>query len=180
EGGTDPRIEPYRSRHVDNVGTHELADVRDLVDEADLRGEERVRRVLHGLCRQESCADQRRLTTRVTAAEPLLQDRPVDVHHPLDGGRIITSQDNAVRVEEVVYRGALAEELWVRDNREIAAEFLEQSAEPSGATDRDRALGHKDMPSVGAARDGSCRRRDGAHIGAAIWARGCADAQKHD
>src|SRR5438128_2463148 len=48
-GRPDPLVEPHPLRDVLYVGAHELADVRDLVDEADPRPEERVRSELDHL-----------------------------------------------------------------------------------------------------------------------------------
>ena len=49
----EPVVEADALRDVDDVGADELADVRDLVDEADARREERVRGELHELGRRD-------------------------------------------------------------------------------------------------------------------------------
>src|SRR3989449_2007447 len=46
ERGPDAGVEPYALHDLADVGARELADVRDHVDERDLRREERVGRVL--------------------------------------------------------------------------------------------------------------------------------------
>ena len=84
-------VEADSSRDVDDVGADELADVRDLVDEADARREERVRGELHELGRSDVHREN------VVAVELVVE--PCDALAVL---RLERADDDAVWVHEVV------------------------------------------------------------------------------
>ena len=65
ERGADPRVEAHPLHHLVDVAAGELAQVGDLVDEGDLRGQERVGRVLDDLGRVDVRDDHRPLERRV-------------------------------------------------------------------------------------------------------------------
>ena len=56
EFGTDPPIEPDTPRHILNITAQLLAEISHFVDESDLGGEKRIRRIFddfRGLARGE-------------------------------------------------------------------------------------------------------------------------------
>ena len=98
-----PVIQPDAGGHVHDVGADQLADARDLVDEADARGEERVRRELDHLGGGDVGDHDRRVERLVERRDAL---RTVGLER---------AHDDPVRVHEVVNRRALGEELRVGD-----------------------------------------------------------------
>ena len=102
------RVETHAARDVLHVRADALADLRDLVDERDLRGQEAVRRVLDQLRRLDVGDDERDLE-RV--------QRRVDLLHQLDRLVVGGADDDAVRLHEVLDGRAFAQELGIRDDR---------------------------------------------------------------
>ncbi len=109
-------VEPNARGDVDDVRADELADARDLVDEADARGKERVRRQLDHLGRGDVGEHDRRVEWLVERC------------HSLRMLRLEGADDDAVRVHEVVHGRALGEKLRVGDVGDLA-----QSASVQGA-----------------------------------------------
>ena len=103
----EPVVEPDAARHLDDVGADELADVRDLVDEADARREEGVRRELDELGRRD------------VHAEELGLDPVVQLDDALGVRRLEGADDDAVGVHEVRDRGSLGRELGIRDVADV-------------------------------------------------------------
>jgi hypothetical protein len=105
-----------------------LADVGDLVDERDLRGQERVGGELDHLRALDVGAHERRVERRVEVDDGVA--RPVAV----------VADDDAVRVQEVLDRRALLEELGAGDVAEAALallveQALDRRARPDGTVD---------------------------------------------
>ena len=108
----DAPVEPHALGHVVDVGAHQLAEPRDLVDERDLDREKPVGRVLDEL-RRGDVGDEKRRLDQV--------ERPVDLLEHLDGAGVAGADDDAVRPQEVGHGRALAEKLRIRDDREVVA-----------------------------------------------------------
>ena len=114
-----------------HVGVHRFAQVGDRVDERDLGGEERVRRVLDHLGRRRVGHEDRRLHVAVEVG---------DAHR--DRG-VVAPDHDAAGVQEVAHRVALAEELGVRRHADVvggAGLGSSSRATISGRTDRHRRL----------------------------------------
>ena len=98
----DAGVVAHSDRDFVRVGVDRLAQVRDRVDERHLGGEERVRRVLDHLGRGGVGDEHRRL-------DPL-----VELAHAHGRLAVVTTDDDAVGVQEVADGLALAQELGVR------------------------------------------------------------------
>ncbi len=94
-------------------GADLLAQVRHLVDEGDLHGEERVGRVLDQLRRPARGEQHRRLVEEERAVEP--------AHH-FARFLAVRADDDAVRPLEVADGGAFAQEFRVGDDRELGVQ----------------------------------------------------------
>ena len=137
EPGSNPGVGAHAAAHLVHVGTNFLAEVRDLVHERDLGGEEAVGGVLRQLGTALVHDDQR----VALADEGLVQARhhllcPVAAH----------ADHHAVRLQEIVDRIALAEEFRVGDHVEVHGSVgAHRSGHFLGRTDRHRALVHDDL-----------------------------------
>ena len=98
----DARVVAHADRDLAHVGVDRLAEVRDRVDERDLGREERVRRVLDHLGRRGVGDEHRRVRPTVELG---------DAHRRL---AVLAADHDAVGVQEVADRLALAQELGVR------------------------------------------------------------------
>ena len=163
EARADPAVEPDALGHPDDVGAGRLADVRDLVDEADPRHQRRVRGELDHLGRGDVAAD----------------DRPVDPAVQLLDGvavRVVEGADHdPVGLLEVADGGALGGELRVRDVADLLeAALVEPVAHLGARADRHGALHHHHGAPLEAAElvdDGP----DGGEVGIARVGRRRAD-----
>ena len=125
----EPVVEPDGLRDRLDVRADELADVGNLVDEADARREERVRRELHHLRRGDVHVHDRRVERRMQLfdASAVLRIERAD-HDP-------------VGMQEVVQRGALREELRVRHVADVCkAARVERRAHFLAGADGNGAL----------------------------------------
>ena len=132
EAGADPPVETDALGDADDVGAGRLADVRDLVDEADPGHQRRVRGQLDHLGRGHVAAHDR----RVDAAVELLDGVAVR--------GVERADHDAVGLLEVPDRGSLGGELGiggVADPLEPA--LVEAVADPRAGADRHRALHHQ-------------------------------------
>ena len=86
----DPMVQAHTAGHLEDVRAGLLADVRDLVDERDLRGQERVRRELDHLCTSDVGAHKGRTEWRV------------QLDHRVPGPVTLIPDDHAIGVEEVL------------------------------------------------------------------------------
>ncbi len=122
-------VEPHSFSDAGDVGADELADVRDLVDEADPRHEERVGGELDHLGRGDVGAHDRRSERLVERGDRV----PVRVGEGADR--------DPVRVHEVLDRRALGEELGVRDVADVSkSAHVELVAHLLAGSDGDGAL----------------------------------------
>ena len=121
-----PRVEEAAANsgvHTDGVGkrgdirTCDLTDFRDRVDKGNLGGEERIRRHLHQLCGGGVRDDKWCLALKDRAealAQAFLSDRFDFLTCTIeDHPRLLGAQHHTVRLESVLYREALAQELRV-------------------------------------------------------------------
>ena len=121
----DALVVAHAEHDVVHVGAHRLAHRGDGVDEADLGGKERVAGVLDELGRRWIGHDQRR------------RDADVERRDPNGGGLVLSTDDDPVGMQEVVHRGALAQELRVRHDIDVAAteRLLDDASRPTGTVD---------------------------------------------
>src|SRR5262249_56689341 len=107
---SDTVVQSDSARDLLNVGTDLLGEIGDLVDEGDLGGEESVGRVLDELGRT-AVGEEYRRTVEV--------ERPVQFAHDLTRASVRRTDDNAVRMLEILNGRAFAEEFWIRDDRAV-------------------------------------------------------------
>jgi hypothetical protein len=117
----------------------------------------------------------------------LVEDRRQDLRDTFRRGRIITSEDNAVGMQEIVDRAALPEELGARHDRQHLVEWLEtivglldRGAKPMAASDRNRALRHDDPWGAQMTTDLGCGFEDRRHVSVPTGTRRSPDTEKHD
>ena len=152
----EPMVQADAARHVHDVRADELAHVRDLVDEADPRRQEGVRRELDELGRGDVRADDLRL------------DAAVELDDALAVVARERADDDAVRAHEVRDRAALGQELGVRHVAEPAqATRVEPGAHVLARADRHGALHHDDRISGKIVRQLVDDRPDGAQVSVA-------------
>ena len=104
EAPSDAGIHPDGIGDVPCVRTDKLADVGDLVREADLQGEKGVGRVLDRFRGREAGAYERRPGSRPAAFEALIEDRSIHVLERLEGLGVVAAEHDAIRMEVVVDR----------------------------------------------------------------------------
>ena len=147
----DAVVEAHAARDLDHVGAGLLAHVGDLVDERDLRGQERVGGELDHLGALDVGAHDRRVERRVELGDRVA--RPVAV----------VADDDAVGLEEVLDRRALLEELGAGDVAEALLALLAEHA--LDVTRRCRRARSTSSPARGGRRRASRRRRRGRRTG---------------
>ncbi len=106
----DPAVGPYGACHLLDIRAHLLAKVGDLVDEADLHGEESVRGIFREL--GAFAADEH--DRRIAKAKRL-----VDAVHDLARPRIVDADEDAIGVGEILDRRAFPQKFGVGADREI-------------------------------------------------------------
>src|SRR5262249_50177646 len=113
--------------------TNGLAQFGNLVDERDLRREKSVCRVFDEF-RAASIGEENRRRIEI--------ERSVDLRHDFVGATVIAANYDAVRVFEIVDRGALAKELRVRQSAEVAAgpRRLDNALDVAAGAARNRGL----------------------------------------
>ena len=151
----EPVVEADPAGHVHDVGADQLADVRNLVDEADPGGQERVRGELDHLGRGDVGRDEGRL-------ERAVERRDAGGVLGLEG-----ADHDPVGMLEVADGRALGEELGVRDVADVAeAAHVEVGAHLVARADRDGALHHQRQTLL-ELRQGVDDRPDGGEVGVA-------------
>jgi hypothetical protein len=93
---SDPRVVSHSDRDLAHVGVDGFAEVRDRVDERDLRRQERVGGVLDHLRRRRVGDEHRRMHTLV------------EVAHAHGGLGVLAPDHDAIGMQEVVDRLSLA------------------------------------------------------------------------
>ncbi len=112
ELAADAVVEADTARHFLDIGTDALAQVRDLVDEGDLGGEERVRRILDKFRPAPLGVEDRRA---------LVLERPVEFRHDTARARIARADDDPVGLHEVLDRGAFPQEFRVGNDSDFGS-----------------------------------------------------------
>ena len=154
----DARIGADAEAHLLDVRAHALGEIRQLVHEADLGREHRVRRVLGQLGGAHVHHDHALAVARERIVERLEQ---------LGGARIVGADDDAIGLHEVADRGAFLEEFRVRHHVELdlRAARLESAvdlrAHLVGSADRHRRLRDHDAVLADIAAD---RLGDAQHV----------------
>ncbi len=141
EAAADAGVIAHAQHDVVDVGADLFAEVGHLVDEGQLGGQEGVGGVLDEFGRDGVADDDGG------------GEFGVEARH-LDGGVVVgAADDDPVGVQEVMDRGAFAEELGVRDDCDVVAP--DDVVDHRGGADRDRGLVDDDRPG----------RQDGADLG---------------
>ena len=109
ELGADAVVEADAARHVLHVGAGPFAQIGDLVDEGDLRGQKGVGGILDELCGATIREQHRRL---------IEIERAVDVAHHFAGAVVFGADDDAVGPLEVGDGRPLAQKFRVGDDGE--------------------------------------------------------------
>src|SRR5690606_7399625 len=135
EARADAAVEADAVGHVLHVGADFLAQVRNLVDEADLGREERVRRILGQLGRAAGHDQQPRLVA---------EQGTVDLAQHFGGVVVVDADHHPVRALEVVDRRAFAQELGVGGDRELEVRprLADDPLDLVAGADRHGRLGH--------------------------------------
>src|SRR5215204_3068352 len=95
---SDPAIHAHCPRHIMNVTTNLVAEVGDLVDERDFRGQKRVGGILRQFCRLQRSYDYWCFNQI---------ERAVKIPHDGDGLLISASYQNPVGSHKIINRRAL-------------------------------------------------------------------------
>ena len=146
EPRADPVIEPDGVGDLVGVDAVLLADISDIVNEADLGRKEAVVGVLDHLCLLDAGVDDWRAG--------LLNQGVEDIVEHLAGGLAIGSENDLVGIEKVVDGGSFAEELGVHRHMKVFAErlprggFEDRGQRLSRRRRDDRALGSDDVVTV--------------------------------
>ena len=167
----DPLVVAHAERDLAHVGVDGLAQVRDRVDERDLRGEERVRRVLDHLGRRGVGDEDRRVERSVQRG---------DAHRD---GRVVAADDHSVRVQEVADRRSLAEELRVRRDPHLfdrGAGRREDPLDHARGADRHRRLVDHHGPRREHRRDLAGDVLDERKVGRSVVALRRGHAEEHE
>ena len=125
ELGADAVVQAHPLGHLDHVRARLLADVGDLVDEGDLRGQEGVGGELDHLGRRDVGADE---VARRLAAELGAQERAVELDDRIPRPVVVVADDDPVGAHEVADGRALLEELGARHVAEPGLAALAEDA----------------------------------------------------
>ena len=172
EGVADAVVASHAAGDVLDVAADLLAKIRHLVDEAYLRGEERIGGIFDEFGRDDVSEDE---------LDALLLVRPVNFFHHGAGPGVLGADDDAVRIHEVEDGIALAQEFRVGGDVELQSRIdlgddpLDLGTGPCGHRrlgDHDGVVvqrpadllgGGVDKGEVGVAVKLACRRTDGDH-----------------
>ena len=168
EAGADAAVEPHAARHLGDVGADRLADVRDLVDERDLGGQERVGGQLD------------HLGTGDVGADDLGIDAVVEPGHAVGVGHRVGADHDPVGRHEVRDGGTLAQELGVREvGHPLQAGGVQLGPHLAPRADRHGRLHHQGR-AVGAGRDRADDRLHPREVGVAGGHRRRVDADERE
>ena len=135
--GADAIVEPHAARDLDHIRAGLLANVCDLVDERDLRRQERVGGELDHLRAGHVGTHERRL------------QRLVQRDHGVAGPAAVVSDDDTVGMQEVLDGRALLEELGAGDVGEALLALLAEDALQGRAGAAGHGRLHDQCPSAG-------------------------------
>ena len=138
---SDPAVEPHAARDLLHVGADLLAELRHLVDEGDLGGQEGVRRILDQL-RGSPAGEHHRGFIDVQGS--------IKLGHEAARTLVLGADHHAVRTLEVLDRGALAQEFRVRHHGEfrVRAQLAHDGVDLVAGADRNGRLGRDDREPV--------------------------------
>src|SRR5690606_40078681 len=124
EAGTNAGVQPYTSRHLDDVCADPLAKAGNFIGEADLHGQEGIGRILDHLGAGGIGRDQWRLLTRLRSRDAgwrrkrLLEDRAVELLERAESRLAFCTDDDAIGVKRIVERVSLTQKLRIgREDR---------------------------------------------------------------
>ena len=140
----DALVEAHAARDFFHVRAQAFADVGDLVDEADLGRQERIRGVLDHFRRAQVGDHDRRA------------QRQVELRHSVGGVPFFGAKHGAVGAHEVANRGAFPQELGAAHHRKIDRlwlGFCHDVGDPVTGPHRDGALVDDDQRVIHRARD---------------------------
>ena len=170
----DAPVGADRRRHLLHIGADRLAQIGDLVDEADLHGEEGVGGIFGELGRFPAHEHHR----RVAQGERLVQALH-EVLRPV----VVAADQHAVGMREIVDGRALAQELRIGADREIGVgpEPLEPPLDLAAGADRHRRFGADDGEALEMRSKLLDRLKHEAQIGMAVAApHRRADREEHE
>ena len=146
EFGADAIVQTNAARHVLDVSSDLLGQVRQLVDEGDLGREKRVRRVLDQLGGAPAGEQQGR---------GVEIQRSIDLAHHVLRLLVLGADDDPVGPLEIADRGALAQEFRIGHYRpgKIRASFLQDRLDLVAGADWDGRLGDDHAGLVGGLSD---------------------------
>ena len=159
----DAAVETDALGHVLNVGAQPLAQVGNLVDEGDLGRQEAVGGVLDELSRLERGEEHRRLGEEQRPVE-----RPHDRLRPFG----LDTDDDPVGAHEIADRGALSQELRIRDRieRSVRPSLPNDARDLAPGADGHRRFRRDDGVAVEGVRDLAGRLMDMGKVGVTIAA----------
>ena len=173
EFSADAIVEPHAARHLLHVGANLFAQVGDFVDEGNLGGEKRIGRVFDQFGGAPANIDDR---------QRIQIKRPVDFGEHGAGARVVGADHDAVRVLEVLDRGAFAQKFRIGDDLDFGVgPFLTKDVlDLVAGTDRNGGLGDDDSGARKKRRNLAYCIIDEAQIGVAVAApRRRADRDEH-
>src|SRR5215207_1998581 len=130
---TDAIVQPDAARDVLHVGSDFFTEVGDLVNESDLRGQERIRGVLDHLGRAPSGIENRC---------GIEVERTIHFRHYRLRPWVLDSNDDTVWMLEVLDGRAFAQELGVGDDRHVGirSKLADDTLDLVAGADWDRGL----------------------------------------
>ncbi len=157
----DAVVEPHAARDVLHIGTDLLAQIGDFVDERDLRREEGIRGVFDQLCRTPADIED---------GSGVQVKRPLNLREHSTRTRIVSADDNAIGMLEILYRGALTQKLGVGSHRQfgVRAHFAQDALDLIAGANRHSRFGDDDGRSGNARGNLAHRLVDETQIGISI------------
>ena len=172
EGETDPVVMTDPAADVVDVGIDPLAEIRHLVDEADLRRQQRVGDIFRHLRALRRHHQERMLRAEIGG---------VEIPQQFAVGGIADPDDNPVGPLEVVDRGPLLEKLRIaRHAADPAGGGPQASLDPSAGPNRDGALRDDQRRRVEMRSDRFGHLPEGREIGRAVSRGRGADGEEDD
>ncbi len=171
KGFTDTAIRADAGHDVGHVGADALAHGGDLVDERDLRGQERVGGVLDHLGGPHVGRDDRRAQRRV------------EIAHRGFGGGVRNAEDDAIGMHEICDRRTFAQKLGIRQDLDVVAGgvvLADDRGDEVARLDRDRGLVDDELGGVERFGDLARRRADVAQIREAVGKHGRPNGDEDD
>ena len=142
----DPVVEADAARHLLDVGSDLLAKFRDLVHESNLRGQERVGGIFDKFGRTPAGMQDRR---------GVEIKRPVELGHYFARADIVTTEDDSIRMLEILDRRALAQKFRIRHDGNIGVRprLRDYALDLVAGADRHRRFGDHHRESCHRSRD---------------------------